>query len=153
MRMISTDQISAVYPKVARAIADAAAREVEECKPTSRIIGDLGAESIDLLDIVVRFECAFKIKIPRNQIIKDARGDLSEAEFERKGVVTEASRKRLEEYLSEVPPSIFPRSCGSTKYRTCSRSRLSTSSSCARSTRRQSPPDHPGLASPVTSLL
>ena len=106
---ITRDRIEAVYPKVARAIADALAREVEECKPSSSIIADLGAESIDLLDIVFRLERAFKIKLPRNRIVKDARGELSEAEFERKGVLTDAGRARLHEYLSEVPADRFPK--------------------------------------------
>jgi acyl carrier protein len=105
---ITSDKIDAVYPKVAQAIADALAREVEECRPSSSIIGDLGAESIDLLDIVFRLERAFKIKLPRNRIVKDARGELSEAEFERKGVLTDAGRARLRDYLSEVPADRFP---------------------------------------------
>ncbi len=107
---ITPDEVSAVYPKVAKAIADALAREVDECQLRSRIIDDLGAESIDLLDIVFRLERAFKIKIPRNRIASDARGELPESEFERKGVITEAGRKRLQEYLSEVPPENFPAS-------------------------------------------
>jgi acyl carrier protein len=106
---ITNDKIDAVYPKVAQAIADALAREVEECKPSSSIIGDLGAESIDLLDIVFRLERAFKIKLPRNRIVKDARGELSEAEFEHKGVLSDAGRARLREYLSEVPSDRFPK--------------------------------------------
>ncbi|HVN29951.1 MAG TPA: phosphopantetheine-binding protein [Candidatus Binataceae bacterium] len=106
--VITQDEVSAVYSKVAKAIADALAREVDECQLKSRIIDDLGAESIDLLDIVFRLERAFKIKIPRNRIASDARGDLPEAEFERKGIITEAGRKRLQEYLSEVPPESFP---------------------------------------------
>lgn len=105
---ITQDEIGAVYPKVASAIADALAREVDECKLQSRIIDDLGAESIDLLDIVFRLERGFKIKIPRNRITREARGDLSEEEFERKGIVTDAGRKRLQDYLSEVPPEKFP---------------------------------------------
>ena len=56
-----------------------------------------------------RLERAFKIKLPRNRIVKDARGELSEAEFERKGVLTEAGRVRLQEYLSEVAADRFPR--------------------------------------------
>lgn len=106
---IARDQIDAVYPKVAQAIADALARETEECEPSASIIGDLGAESIDLLDIVFRLERAFKIKLPRNRIVKDARGDLSEADFEHKGVLTDAGRARLQEYLSEVPADRFPK--------------------------------------------
>jgi acyl carrier protein len=105
---ITRDKIDAVYPKVAQAIADALAREVEECKPSSSIIGELGAESIDLLDIVFRLERAFKIKLPRNRIVKDARGELSESEFEHKGILTDAGRTRLQQYLSEVPADRFP---------------------------------------------
>jgi len=105
---ISSEEIAAVLPKVARAIADALAREPEECRLDSRLIIDLGAESIDLLDIVFRLERSFKIKIPRNQIIKEAQGQLTDEEFERKGVITDAGRARLQKYLSEVPPSEYP---------------------------------------------
>ncbi|MEO6755103.1 MAG: acyl carrier protein, partial [Chthoniobacteraceae bacterium] len=64
---------------------------------------DLGAESIDFLDIVFRLERAFKVKIPRGKIIEDARGSLSEAEFESGGTLTPAGEQRLREFLSEVP--------------------------------------------------
>jgi acyl carrier protein len=105
---ISHDQISQVFPKVAATVAGALARDVNEVTLTSRLIGDLDAESIDLLDIVFRLERAFKIKIPRNKIVKDARGDLSEAEFEHKGTLTELGRRRLQQYMSEIPPESFP---------------------------------------------
>ena len=51
-------------------------------KLDASLINDLGAESIDFLDIVFRLERAFKVKIPRGKIVEEARGDLSEAEFE-----------------------------------------------------------------------
>ena len=54
------------------------------------LIEGLDAESIDFLDLVFRLERAFEVKIPRGKIVEDARGDLPEAEFEQKGVVTEA---------------------------------------------------------------
>jgi acyl carrier protein len=72
-------------------------------KPDSSLIGDLGAESIDFLDIVFRLERAFKVKIPRGKIIEDARGTLSESEFESGGTLTPAGEQRLREFLSEVP--------------------------------------------------
>jgi acyl carrier protein len=104
---ITKEDIEAVYPRVARAIAQALARDPAGVRITSRLFADLEAESIDLLDIVFRLEREFKIQIPRGRIIEDARGDLSEAEFENNGVLTAAGLARLREYLSEVPAESF----------------------------------------------
>lgn len=104
---ISKEDIEAVYPRVARAIADALARDPAEVRLDSRLFADLEAESIDLLDMVFRLEREFKIQIPRGRIIEDARGDLAETEFEKGGVLTPAGTARLREYLSEVPAESF----------------------------------------------
>ena len=104
---ITQQEIDAVYPKVAETIADALGCDVDEVKPKASLIGDLGAESIDFLDIVFRLERAFKVKIPRGKIVEDARGDLPESDFEQKGIVSEAGLKRLREFLSEVPAERF----------------------------------------------
>ena len=104
---ISRDDIDTVYPRVATAIAQALARPPAEVRLDSRLFADLEAESIDLLDIVFRLEREFKVQIPRGRIIEDARGDLTEAQFEHKGVLTGAGVARLREYLSEVPPENF----------------------------------------------
>jgi acyl carrier protein len=104
---ISKEDIEAVYPRVAKVIADALARDPADVRLTSRLFADLEAESIDLLDMVFRLEREFKIQIPRGRIIEDARGDLPEAEFEKGGVLTPAGLARLREYLSEVPAQNF----------------------------------------------
>jgi acyl carrier protein len=96
-------EVDAVYPTVAKTIADALGCDLEEVKRDASLINDLGAESIDFLDLVFRLERAFKVKIPRGKIVEDARGDLPEAEFEHKGVVTEAGLATLRSFLSEVP--------------------------------------------------
>lgn len=96
-----------VFPKVADTIADALACDVEKVKLDASLINDLGAESIDFLDIVFRLERAFKVKIPRGKIVEEARGELSEAEFERGGVVSEAGLARLKKFLNEVPAERF----------------------------------------------
>jgi acyl carrier protein len=100
---ISQQEIDAVFPKVAQTIADALGCDLEEVTPQSSLIADLDAESIDFLDLVFRLEKGFGVKIPRGKIVEDARGPLPEAEFETKGVVTEAGLARLREFLSEVP--------------------------------------------------
>jgi acyl carrier protein len=104
---ISKEDIDAVYPRVARAIADALARDSGEVRINSRLFADLEAESIDLLDIVFRLEREFKVQIPRGRIVEDARGNLAEDEFEKNGVLTDAGLARLRSYMSEVPAESF----------------------------------------------
>ena len=96
-----------VFPRVAQAIADALGRDLGDVKLESRLMEDLGAESIDYLDIVFRLEKAFHVKIPRGQIVENARGDLPEEDFAQKGIVTGAGLKRLKDYLSEIPGERF----------------------------------------------
>ena len=104
---ISKEEIMAIYPKVAETMADALGRDVAEMTLDASLIDDLGAESIDFLDIVFRLERTFKVKIPRGKLVEDARGHLSEAEFEKGGVVTDAGLDRLKAYLNEVPAERF----------------------------------------------
>lgn len=104
---ITQSDIDAVFPAVADTIADALGVDVEDVKPSVSLIEDLDAESIDFLDMVFRLERAFKVKIPRGKIVENARGTLSEAEFEQKGVVTDTGMSQLKAYLSEVPADRF----------------------------------------------
>ena len=99
--------IETVYPKVREMIADVLVIEESDVSLTSRLIADLGAESIDFLDLVFQLEKEFSIKIPRGQLEKNARGALSEAEFEQSGALTDAGMTALKHYLSEVPDAYF----------------------------------------------
>ena len=104
---ITKDEIMAVFPKVSATMADALGCDVEKVKLDASLINDLGAESIDFLDIIFRLERTFKVKSPRGKIVEEARGDLSEAEFDQAGVVTSAGLQRLKSFLSEVPEERF----------------------------------------------
>lgn len=104
---ITKEEIAAIYPKIAEIIADALPCEVERVKLEASLIDDLGAQSIDFLDIIFRLERTFKVKIPRGKLVAEARGDLPESEFDQKGIVSEAGLARLKAFLSEVPPERF----------------------------------------------
>jgi len=104
---ITEEEVAAVFPKVAENMADALACDVEDVKPDTPLINELGLESIDFLDIIFRLERAFKVKIPRGKIVEEARGPLSTSEFENNGVVTDAGVERLRAFLSEVPADRF----------------------------------------------
>jgi acyl carrier protein len=105
---ISREEVLAVFPIVARTIADALGCDAEDVKLDVSLIEGLDAESIDFLDLVFRLERTFKLKIPRGKIIEEARGDLPEADFEQKGIVTTAGLQRLRSFLTEVPADRFP---------------------------------------------
>lgn len=96
-----------IFNKVKEIIIDVLVIDEDKVQLTSRLIADLGAESIDFLDLVFQLEKEFSIKIPRGQLEKNARGDLAEAEFEQNGVLTEKGLIALKNYLSEVPQEYF----------------------------------------------
>src|SRR5438270_8320802 len=88
-----------IYQKVSATLVDALNVEQEEIKPTSTLQGDLGAESIDFLDIVFRLEREFGIKIPRNELFPESifQGD---PDFVQNGKVTQ---KGLDELRTKMP--------------------------------------------------
>ena len=103
----SAQEISDVFPKLAEAMSEALGCDEEQITLTASLIDDLDAESIDFLDIVFRLEKIFKVKIPRGKILEDARGSLSESEFEENGVLSAAGLEQLKSFLSEVPVERF----------------------------------------------
>jgi len=61
-----------IYPKVARVLVEALNVDEDELTPKATLQGDLGAESIDFLDIVFRLEREFGIKIPRGELFPES---------------------------------------------------------------------------------
>lgn len=87
-----------IMEKVREALVDALGVDEGEVVPTARISADLGAESIDFLDIVFRLEKAFNIKIPRGDLFPD--NILTSEEFVQNGKLTE---KGLAELKARMP--------------------------------------------------
>src|SRR3954452_20758162 len=88
-----------IYTKVSATLVEALNVDEDEIKPTATLQGDLGAESIDFLDIVFRLEREFGIKIPRNEVFPESifQGD---PEFVENGRVTP---RGLDELRSKMP--------------------------------------------------
>lgn len=61
----------AVYEKIREILEDALGVDEDEVTPEATLMGDLGAESIDFLDIVFRLEKAFDIKIPKGELFPE----------------------------------------------------------------------------------
>ncbi len=60
-----------VFITVRDVLSDALGVDDEEVVPGATLQGDLGAESIDFLDIVFRLEKEFSIKIPKGELFPD----------------------------------------------------------------------------------
>lgn len=93
---ISRDDI---FEKVQEVLVDALGLDDDEVTSEATLMGDLGAESIDFLDIVFRLEKAFDIKVPREELFP-AESVLSNAEFVSGGKLTE---KGLAEIKDKMP--------------------------------------------------
>lgn len=89
-------------------VADALARDLAEVRLDSNLMGELGAESLDYLDIVFRLERAFEIQITRGEMERAARGDMSEEDFAPSGVISEAGLERLRQLMPEAGERIVP---------------------------------------------
>ena len=61
----------AIFEKVKEVLIDALGVDDDEVAPEAKISADLGAESIDYLDITFRLEKAFEIKIPRGELVPE----------------------------------------------------------------------------------
>ncbi len=102
--MTNTD-ISEATRKI---VADALGRKDDEVKLDSILMDDLGAESLDFLDIVFRLEREFDIQITRGEMERASRGDMSADDFAPGGVISEAGLTRLRELMPEAKERIQP---------------------------------------------
>jgi acyl carrier protein len=88
-----------IHGRVARLLVKTLNVDEEEVKPAATLRGDLGAESIDFLDIVFRLECEFGIRIPDGELFPESIFQ-NDPELVQDGCVTE---KGLLELRSRMP--------------------------------------------------
>ena len=61
-----------IHARVARVLVETLNADEEDVTPEATLQGDLGAESIDFLDIVFRLEREFNIRIPSDELFPDS---------------------------------------------------------------------------------
>jgi acyl carrier protein len=101
--MSASDEI---HGKVARVLVESLNVDDGDVTPTATLQGDLGAESIDFLDIIFRLEREFGIKIPRGELFPESvfQGD---PEFVQDGRVTEHGMGELRSRMPYADLSAF----------------------------------------------
>jgi acyl carrier protein len=100
---VSQDEI---FQKVKEVLVDALGVDEDEVTPRARLMADLGAESIDFLDIVFRLEKTFGVKIAREELFP-AEGLLSSGELVVDGRLTEKGLGLLKKQLPHVDMTGF----------------------------------------------
>ncbi len=92
-----------ILEEVTEVLIDALGLDDDEVTGDATLMGDLGAESIDFLDIVFRLEKSFDIKIPREELFP-AESLLSNPEYVKDGKLTDAG---LAEFKAKMPHTDF----------------------------------------------
>jgi acyl carrier protein len=87
-----------INKRVNSVVASALGLEDDEIKATSHLINDLGAESIDFLDITFRLEREFDIKIQREELFPET-VFRENPEYIKDGTITNEGIKKLKEAL------------------------------------------------------
>ena len=95
---MSRDQI---FGEVQEVLVDALGVDDDEVKAEATLMGDLGAESIDFLDIVFRLEKTFEMKIPREELFP-AESLMNSPEFVSNGKLTETGLAELKNKMPYI---------------------------------------------------
>ena len=86
-----------IFTQVQGILVDALSVDDEEVTPEATLTGDLGAESIDFLDIVFRLEKTFDIKIPRGELFPE--NLLTDERYVKDGRFTEEGLNELRQRM------------------------------------------------------
>ena len=95
-----------IFQEVQEVMVDALGVDDDEVTPEATLMGDLGAESIDFLDIVFRLEKTFGIKIPREELFP-AESLMNNPEFVKNGKLTETGLTELRDKIPHTDLTVF----------------------------------------------
>ncbi|MFC2140887.1 acyl carrier protein [Acidobacteriota bacterium] len=96
-----------IISKVKVSIAETVGIKQEEVTLDASVIDDLGADSLDLLDLVFQLEQEFDIRITRGEMESRAKETMPEEDFEVDGFLSEKAKDALKKSLPEVDASRF----------------------------------------------
>ena len=97
---MSQEQIDAA---VKEAVVEALALDDDEVQPDSTLMEDLGAESIDLLDILFRIERSTGVKIQASDLGEYMQGGISDDEFsDDNEIITDKGLEHLKKVMPQI---------------------------------------------------
>lgn len=97
----------AIYDKFAEIVSRSLRVNRDKVTPEANLIDDLGAESLDLIEITMETESAFNLWLPEKSILETAKEIYGPVELERDGHLTEAGKQLLRRRLPEEDAHLF----------------------------------------------
>jgi len=97
-----------IFEGVRICIADALDVALTEITEDRKLVDDLGADSLDMLDILFQLEQRFGIKLSMRHIEKKTSEALSGAPIEINGVYTNEAMQAIRKAMPEVPLEELP---------------------------------------------
>lgn len=92
-----------IFGAVQTAVTDALGVDEDEVTPEATLLDDLGAESIDLLDILFRLERKMGVKIQAADLAAYVQGGIPDDEFgDANGIITEKGLAQLKKALPQI---------------------------------------------------
>ena len=95
-----------IFQEVQEVLVDALGVDEDEVTPEATLMGDLGAESIDFLDIVFRLEKALSLKISREELFP-IESLMSNQDYVSDGKLTEKGLAELKEKMPHTDLATF----------------------------------------------
>lgn len=97
-----TDVDSEVFEQVRGCIADSLAVDPQDVKLESRLIDDLGADSLDFVDIIFQLDHLLGIEVKKSEFNFITRLDFSSPEVMQEGHLTEDVLQKLDSWLPSL---------------------------------------------------
>lgn len=93
-----------VFQQLVPLVREVTGAREDQIAMQSGLVEDLGAESLDLLDLSFLIEEKFGVSLEANEFERQAKARLPGGVYEQNGLLTEAALAELRKALPEVPP-------------------------------------------------
>ena len=91
-----------IYGRVRNCVAESLAVSKEQIKSDSRLIDDLGADSLDFLDMIFSLEKEFGLRLRDPKVDLLVRADFSQAQISQNGKLSTESLAQLSEWMPQL---------------------------------------------------
>jgi acyl carrier protein len=93
-------QVDDVFPKVRAAVSTCCGAAADSIRLESRLVDDLGMQSLDFVELIYEVEQAFDITVPMSNLERQIQEEMGGEAFELDGILTPAGRERLQEMVA-----------------------------------------------------
>jgi acyl carrier protein len=94
-----------LFTGLKESLEESLGRSVPDFDPSQRLVGDLGLDSLDLLDLIFRLERRFKIRLNTRDYEKRVKAQLGDQPLVENGQYTAAALAEFKKCMPCIPPA------------------------------------------------